>query len=74
MDDLVAFIVTHLVEHPEAARVERVADPRGMTLAISVAPGDVGQVIGRQGRVVKAIRTLVHHADPKVHHRVQVRA
>ncbi len=74
MDELVAFIVTHLVEHPEAARVERVADAKGSTLTISVAPGDVGQVIGRQGRVIKAIRTLVHHADPRAHHRVQVRA
>jgi uncharacterized protein len=56
---VVEVVVRALVDHPESVRVTEV-DRRGMTvLELSTAPGDMGKIIGRQGRTAAALRTLV---------------
>jgi hypothetical protein len=56
---LVDSIVRPLVDEPDALEVASVeAEDGGMVIEIRVAEGDAGKVIGRQGRVIKAIRTL----------------
>jgi predicted RNA-binding protein YlqC (UPF0109 family) len=62
---LLAWIARGLVDEPDAVRVERVEEPDAVVLRLSVAPDDVGKVIGRQGRVARALRTLVRSAGAR---------
>lgn len=55
-------IARSLVDHPDAVRVNRIEGERSIILELRVASDDVGQVIGRQGRVARAIRTVVKAA------------
>ena len=57
--DVVEVVARALVDHPDAVRVSE-HDRRGMTvLELNTAPGDLGKIIGRQGRTAAALRTLV---------------
>ncbi|MBS3948064.1 MAG: KH domain-containing protein [Dethiobacter sp.] len=62
MKELVEHLVRALVDHPEQVRVERHEDERAVTLQLRVASADMGKVIGKQGRIAKAIRTVVSAA------------
>lgn len=53
------YIARSIVDDADAVVVERQTDRRGVVLRLHVAPGDMGKVIGRRGRVAQAIRTLV---------------
>lgn len=65
--ELSLFLAQSVVDQPALVRVSR----RGPTVIVRVAPGEEGRLIGRQGRVIQAIRTLVRAAgDP--HERVNV--
>lgn len=59
---MVEFIAKALVDHPEQVSVELFEDDRAITLELHVAPEDMGKVIGKQGRIAKAIRTVVNAA------------
>jgi predicted RNA-binding protein YlqC (UPF0109 family) len=59
MADLLAWIVRHLVDEPDAVRVETEERDDATVLRVHVAEGDVGKVIGRQGRLARALRTVV---------------
>ena len=63
--ELLAWIARGLVDEPDAVRVERVEEADAVVLRLSVAPDDVGKVIGRQGRVARALRTLVRSAGAR---------
>lgn len=65
MEELLAWIARGLVDEPDAVRVERVEEVDAIVLQLSVAPDDVGKVIGRQGRVARAFRTLVRSAGAR---------
>ncbi len=65
MEELLAWVARGLVDEPDAVRVERVDDGDVVLLRLHVAPGDVGKVIGRQGRVVRALRTIVRSAGAR---------
>ena len=62
MRDLVEFLVRSLVDHPESVRVEELDDGGDIVLEVHVAGDDLGRVIGREGRVANAIRTLAKAA------------
>jgi len=62
VDALVTYVVTSLVEYPDAVRVEKHETDDMVTYEVSVHPDDTGKIIGRQGRVIKAIRVLVRAA------------
>ena len=62
MRDLVEFLVRALVDHPEAVRVEELDENGDIVLEVHVAGDDLGRVIGREGRVANAIRTLAKAA------------
>lgn len=72
MKDLVEFIAKALVDNPDQVRVEQIEDDRTVTLALHVAPADMGKVIGKQGRIAKAIRTVVNAASAGEKKRVLV--
>lgn len=72
MEDLVTWIARGLVDEPDAVRVERFADHDTVILRVHVAPGDVGKVIGRQGRLVRALRTVARAAGARENRRVML--
>jgi hypothetical protein len=65
VEELVAYVARHLVEHPDEVRVERTERDGAVVYRLHVAPDDVGQVIGRQGRVIRALRTIVRASGTK---------
>jgi predicted RNA-binding protein YlqC (UPF0109 family) len=59
VSDLVLWLARQLVEDREAVRVETIGRDRSTVFELSVAPGDLGRVIGRGGRTAKALRTVL---------------
>jgi len=72
MKELVLVIAKALVDHPEDVRVHVRDDERSTVYELSVHPTDVGKIIGKQGRIAKAIRTVVNSAAIKSNKRVVV--
>ena len=66
MEELLTFVAKSLVDHPEQVRVTKTEGPEGVILELNVAEEDMGKVIGKQGRIAKAIRTVVKAASVKV--------
>ena len=65
MVELVRYIARSLVEKPDAVDVREVETDEGVTIELRVDPDDMGKVIGKQGRIAKAIRTVVKAATAK---------
>jgi predicted RNA-binding protein YlqC (UPF0109 family) len=59
MKELVMQLSKALVNHPEDVKVERIDRNNSTLIEITVNPEDVGKVIGKQGRIIKAIRMVV---------------
>jgi predicted RNA-binding protein YlqC (UPF0109 family) len=73
MAELVAELARRLVDEPDAVRVEEVEEPDGsLLLRLHVAEGDVGKVIGRQGRLARALRTVVRAGGVEAGRRLQL--
>lgn len=60
--DVLEYLVKALVDHPDAVGIDVDEEGRGLRMQVSVAPGDMGRVIGRRGRIANAIRTVVRAA------------
>ncbi len=65
MKDLVLYIVKALVDNPAQASVQEVLGEETQILEIKVEPSDRGKVIGKEGRIIKAIRIIVNAAAAK---------
>lgn len=72
MRELVEFIARMLVDHPDAVQVREVEGERTIVIEVTVAPDDIGKIIGRQGRIVNALRTVVRAAAVRTGKRVTV--
>ncbi|MBS4536074.1 KH domain-containing protein [Clostridium sp. D2Q-14] len=72
MKDLVEMIAKALVDNPDAVEVNEVEGSQSVIIELKVAPDDMGKVIGKQGRIAKAIRTVVKAAAIKENKRVVV--
>ncbi len=72
MVNLVAAIARSLVDNPEAVEVKEVKDNNATIIELRVAPEDMGKVIGKQGKIAKAIRTVVKAAATKSNQKVIV--
>ena len=59
MKELLLYMAKNLVDHPEAVTVTELDGEDGKVLELRVAEGDMGKVIGRQGRIAKEIRTII---------------
>lgn len=68
--ELIDYLARRLVEHPDAVSVEEVGEDDALVIRLHVAEEDLGRVIGRGGRVARALRTLVRaggaHGDRRV--------
>ena len=72
MKDLVEIIAKSLVDNPDEVRVNEVQGEQDLILELRVAPEDMGKVIGKQGKVAKAIRTVVKAASLNVDKKIVV--
>jgi uncharacterized protein len=72
LENLLVFLARSLVDEPERVEVSATETDSRVDLELRVAPEDMGKVIGRQGRTVKAIRTVLKAASVKVGKRVNV--
>ena len=72
MKDLLLYMVKNLVDDPEAVTVTEIDDEDGKVLELRVAEGDMGKVIGRQGRIAKEIRTIIKTVAQRTGEKVTV--
>ena len=72
MKELLLYMAKNLVDDPEAVTVTEVDDDEGKVLELRVASGDMGKVIGRQGRIAKEIRTIVKTVAQRTGEKVTV--
>ena len=72
MKELVEVIAKALVENPDEVVVTEKEDGKNITVELHVAPSDMGKVIGKQGRIAKAIRSVVKAAATKEDKKVVV--
>ena len=68
--ELIEYLARRLVEHDDQVEVEEVEEDGALVIRLRVAPDDLGRVIGRGGRIARALRTLVRaggaHGDRRV--------
>lgn len=72
MKELVEVIAKALVENPDEVIVTQKEEGKHITLELHVAPSDMGKVIGKQGRIAKAIRSVVKAASTRENKKVDV--
>ncbi|NLD47600.1 MAG: KH domain-containing protein [Clostridiaceae bacterium] len=72
MKELLETIAKALVDYPDDVHVNEVEGEKSMILELKVSKDDMGKVIGKQGRIAKAIRTVVKAAAVKENKRVSV--
>ena len=65
MKDLILFLAKSLVENPDAVQVTETEGPESIIIELNVAPEDMGKVIGKQGRIAKAMRVVLKAAAAK---------
>lgn len=72
MEEILKTILENLVDQKDQVQVTRVDDERGVLLKVKVAKEDMGKVIGKQGRVAKAIRTVMKAITSKENKKVGI--
>jgi len=72
MGELVAAIAKWLVDKPDEVEVKETVDKQAIVIELKVSPDDMGKVIGKHGRIAKAIRTVVKAAATKAGKKVVV--
>jgi predicted RNA-binding protein YlqC (UPF0109 family) len=70
--ELVAWLARQLVDEPDQVRVETVEEEGTLILRLHVAPADIGKVIGRQGRIARALRAIVRAGSARERRRVML--
>ena len=64
MKELLCYIVKSIVEDTEAVNIEEVENENAIVYKVTVAPDDIGRVIGKQGRIAQSIRSIAKAATP----------
>ena len=72
MKDLVLQIAKALVDSPDQVEIKEVEGERTRIIELKVAPSDRGKVIGKEGRIIKAIRTIINASSAKLNKRITV--
>jgi predicted RNA-binding protein YlqC (UPF0109 family) len=70
--ELVLLLAKALVDQVDQVHIEEISTPRGTVLQLSVAPEDIGKVIGKDGRTAQALRTLLSAATSRSGRRIQL--
>ena len=72
MKDILETIILGLVEKKDQVEIKETQDEKTITFEVKVAEGDMGKVIGRQGRLAKSIRTVMKSLAGKEHKKVSI--
>jgi predicted RNA-binding protein YlqC (UPF0109 family) len=72
MRELLTFVAQSLVDHPDQVVVRETEGPEAVILELSVAEEDMGKVIGKQGRIAKAIRVIMRSGAAKNNQKIAV--
>ena len=72
MKELLLYMAKNLVDNPDEVTVTEIDNEDGKVLELRVAEGDMGKVIGRQGRIAKEIRTIIKTVALRTGERVSV--
>ena len=75
MEELVKYIVTKLVDNHEEVKIESIREEDEINILVTVAPEDVGKVIGKNGRIAQSIRAIVKSvsAKEKIRYNVKIK-
>ena len=68
MSELLRYIAQNLVDRPDQVRVEAREDAEGLAYELHVAQDDIGKIIGKHGKTITAIRSLVSGAAGRIRH------
>lgn len=71
--EFLEYVIKSLVDHPDDVKIERKVDEMGVLLSLRVNAEDMGQIIGKQGSTIRAIRDLVRIVGLKNHARVNLK-
>lgn len=71
--EFLEYVVNALADHPESVKIKRTVDEMGVLLSLKVHPDDMGQIIGKGGATVRAIRHLVRIVGLRNHARVNLK-
>jgi uncharacterized protein len=69
LEDLIAYVTRALVDHPDQVSVNSIAGDRTTVFELRVAPEDLGQIIGKQGRTIRAVRAILAAATTRSNQR-----
>ena len=72
MKEVLQVIIANLVDNKEAIEINEVDGEKSVVFEVKVAEGDMGKIIGKQGRLAKAIRSLIKAVASKEHKKVTV--
>ena len=72
-EEFLGYIIKALVDHPDDVVIKRTVDEMGVLLSIKLNKEDMGQVIGRQGSTVRALRTLLRIVGIRNHSRINLK-
>ncbi len=72
MENLISYLVKSLVDEPELVNITEVPQEEATTYEVRVAPNDLGKVIGKQGRIANALRTVAKAAAKKDKRKIYV--
>lgn len=72
MEEILKTIIENLVDNKKEVKVSRVDDEKGILLKVKVANEDMGKIIGKQGRIAKAIRTVMKAITSKENQKVGI--
>ena len=72
MEEILRTIVERLVENKDQVQISRIDDEKGTLLKVKVANEDMGRIIGKQGRIAKAIRTVMKSITAKENKKVGI--
>lgn len=72
MKEFIAYLIKNLVDLPDAVDINIVDGEQGTIVEVKVSPQDVGKIVGRQGRTIKALRTIAMTVGARVGRRVRV--
>ncbi len=72
MKELIIYIAKALVDHPDQVEVKEIAGEKTLIYELRVGQGDLGKVIGKEGRTAKSIRAIISAAGMKIGKRAQL--
>ena len=72
MKEILQTIIENLVDNPDLVEIKQIDEENSTVFEVKVAEGDMGKVIGKQGRTAKSIRTVMKAVSAKEHKRVAI--